>query len=1141
MLKCVSSFLTALSLSLSSYGADSVTESSRQIPLAYDVDVVVIGGTVRGVAAAQEAAKNGATVFLAAPRPYLGEDICGTYRLWLNEDEKPMTTLGKSLFPNKSLTDFGSAVKFKYSTDIKSVKPHKDNGRMLTDGKYNSPNNESVQFNESVTIVSDLGQVKELESLHLLNFQRPGQFALSKVTVYVSNDKKTWTKHKEIINDRISHGRFESAPLEIKADLNLKTRYVKLDVEQHKNAQRMLLAELLLIEKKGSNVVAKKAEKRVTTPMTIKTALDKALINSGVQFLYGSYVTDVIRDKSGKVAGVVMANRSGRQAVRAKVIIDATDRAVAARMTKSEFRDFKPGKYKFSRIVLEGEQGKNAKDLGLVYRTNKVNSNFKVFEHTVELDMKDNSWASFAKADQEARNLTWQPGQVAGAEKLFYIPTDTLRGKSSFEGAWKGVGVLPIDAFKTAKEDFLYVLSANADVSPEVGEKLTRPLAGIALGKKIGQDAAATAKSRTLDALADLTIDGEVKSDDLKADIGEMLHGIRSRAELGDQKFITSEARSLPIIAKYDTVVVGGGTGGAPAGVGAARGGARTLVIEYLHGLGGVGTLGRISKYYHGNRVGFTKEVDNGVVSLEVKGSTKPGKGWNIENKMEWLRSEIVKAGGDVWFRSLGVGSVLKGNKFVGVVVVTPFGRGVVLANSVIDATGNAVVPAFAGLKTQEITGEHISVQGTGLPPYTPGESYKNSDWTFTDDDDVLDMWRIHVVARKKYSEAFDQGQLIDTRARRRIIGDVIVSPMDIINQRIYPDVITVSKSNFDNHGFSSHSLFMVTPPDKKGLVGNVPYRALLPRGYDGLLVTGLGMSAHGDAMPVMRMQPDVQNHGYAAGKASAMAAENGTTVRNVNIRELQEHLVSMDIIPQSLVGAKDTYPIPSDVLAEAVSKIGKDYSGISKVLVEPKKALPMLQQAWSKAKTEDEKLRYAHVLGMIFDGTGSETLIKVINTKQWDKGWNFRGMGQFGATTSPLDNLIIALGRTGDKSGIPTVVQKLKGLTPKSEFSHSRAVSIALESYKDPSTAKALADFLNLPGISGHSFVEIKDTIERSPISLVDNSTRNNSLRELIVARALYRCGDYQGLGEKILKAYAEDFRGHYAAHARSILKEGK
>jgi len=54
--------------------AQVINESERDIPIAYDVDVVVVGGTSRGVAAAVAVSKEGASVFLAAPRPYLGED-----------------------------------------------------------------------------------------------------------------------------------------------------------------------------------------------------------------------------------------------------------------------------------------------------------------------------------------------------------------------------------------------------------------------------------------------------------------------------------------------------------------------------------------------------------------------------------------------------------------------------------------------------------------------------------------------------------------------------------------------------------------------------------------------------------------------------------------------------------------------------------------------------------------------------------------------------------------------------------------------------------------------------------------------------------------------------------------------------------
>jgi hypothetical protein len=51
---------------------------------------------------------------------------------------------------------------------------------------------------------------------------------------------------------------------------------------------------------------------------------------------------------------------------------------------------------------------------------------------------------------------------------------------------------------------------------------------------------------------------------------------------------------------------------------------------------------------------------------------------------------------------------------------------------------------------------------------------------------------------------------------------------------------------------------------------------------------------------------------------------------------------------------------------------------------------------------------------------------------------------------------------------------------------------------------------------------------------------TRRESLRELLLARALYRCGDYQGVGKRILESYTHDLRGHLARHAQAVLEAG-
>ena len=145
--------------------------------------------------------------------------------------------------------------------------------------------------------------------------------------------------------------------------------------------------------------------------------------------------------------------------------------------------------------------------------------------------------------------------------------------------------------------------------------------------------------------------------------------------------------------------------------------------------------------------------------------------------------------------------------------------------------------------------------------------------------------------------------------------------------------------------------------------------------------------------------------------------------------------------------------------------------------------------------------------------------------------------MGQYGASLSALDSAFIALGRTRDKRGLTAILDKVGQLDEESEFSHCRAVAMALETLGDIAATQALANLLQKPGIMGHAFTEIEQARLRTPASPTDTQTRNHSLRELILARALYRCGDYEGLGEKILTEYARDLRGHYARHAQEIL----
>jgi len=532
------------------------------------------------------------------------------------------------------------------------------------------------------------------------------------------------------------------------------------------------------------------------------------------------------------------------------------------------------------------------------------------------------------------------------------------------------------------------------------------------------------------------------------------------------------------------------------------------------------------------------KEIDDGVKSFGGYARPRRG-GWNVEWKKEWYRSELRKAGADIWFGTLGCGAYVEGRDVRGVVVATPEGRGVLLAKTVIDSTGNADIAASAGAKCVYTDGTSVAVQGSGLPGLKLGAGYTNTDWTFIDDGDILDIWRSFVIAKKKYKDAYDLGQLIDTRERRRIAGEFTMSPMDISTGRTYPDTIVISRSNFDTHGFTEHPMFSIRPPDREEMLVNVPYRCLLPEGLDGILVTGLGISAHRDAMPVIRMQADIQNQGYAAGVAAAMAAESGKNVRDIDLKKLQKHLVEKGNLPESVVTDTDSFPLPEDKIAEAVEWVVNDFNGLDIILAQPEDAMPHLLRAYRRSKTHESRVAYAHILGMLGEPSVAGTLAAEIRSRTWDKGWNYKGMGQFGPSMSELDSIIVSLGRTRDIKALDPIIEKVEQIDIESEFSHSRAVAIALETLGHPDAAKPLARLLKKPGMQGHAFTDIEDARQRTPDSPVDNDTRNKSLRELILARALYRCGDYEGLGEKILNDYSRDLRAHYARHAGAVLKQ--
>jgi hypothetical protein len=109
----------------------------------------------------------------------------------------------------------------------------------------------------------------------------------------------------------------------------------------------------------------------------------------------------------------------------------------------------------------------------------------------------------------------------------------------------------------------------------------------------------------------------------------------------------------------------------------------------------------------------------------------------------------------------------------------------------------------------------------------------------------------------------------------------------------------------FDPDGFKQGSLDMVGEATKAGVLDRVhfsdsvcrgrdyytPYRALMPREVDQILVAGRHYSVTPSAQKLSREIPPCMAQGEAVGSAAALAANAGVTVREVDPRAIQKQM----------------------------------------------------------------------------------------------------------------------------------------------------------------------------------------------------------------------------------------------------------
>jgi ribulose 1,5-bisphosphate synthetase/thiazole synthase len=876
------------------------------------------------------------------------------------------------------------------------------------------------------------------------------------------------------------------------------------------------------------------------SPMHVKSTLENELIDFGVDFLYSSFATEILTDEKGAIAGVVITNRSGRQAIRARSIVDCTHTASVAAMAGAEFTSFAAGNQQF-RFTAVGNKLKEISGIKAVVMPKPVvfgGKEWPMITYTYNYMLKDNSYSSLMQAEQYIRSLVWDADQVDSSDLLWYIPSQFVR-TDGYVDAFTTVRNLPLQAFSPKNVNNLWVLSPSAGLSRETAAIAMRPINALYLGALLGEEIAYMIK--------DIPAPGKPKVKQFVINAnnygasGEILRPLRKANHNG---YVESPEGALPVLGEYDIVVLGGGTAGSTAGIAAAQQGVKTLMLEYLHGLGGLGTLGMIGRYWDGYREGYTTVLDNGVRNMAPLDHPRQRKDWQEESvadwKMEWLRREYLNAGGELWFGVIGCGALTENGQVKGLVISTPSGRGAILAKTIIDSTGSADIAIAAGAGYEYTGGKTLAVQGAGTGHINPGNNYNNNDWLFVDDTDVLDISRAYIQGKIKAKGQYDLVKLPQTRERRRIIAEHTVSVTDVLSHRRYADTISFHRSSFDTHGMVVDPYFLLSPPMERHTIydADVPLRSLLPKGLEGIIVTGLGAGAHRDAMPVIRMRSCLQTQGYSVGYLAAQAVKEGLPLRKLNIKRIQKHLVSIGNLPARVLTDKDFKGFSIKELQSAANSVTDNYKGLEILLSDPVRSMPPLRNCLKTDTNPAHALVYASVLCMMGDAEYANIVADTIRKHSlWDKGWDYTGMGQFGMSLSPLDALLMSLGAAHNKAYLPAVLEKAVLLKPEDAFSHYRAVAYTSENLSDQAAAPVLAALLCAPGLRGQSIITYAEARRSTVPGMEDTSVRNLALKELHLAGALYKCGDKDGIAKEILLRYAKGLQGHYARYAEETL----
>ena len=173
---------------------------------------------------------------------------------------------------------------------------------------------------------------------------------------------------------------------------------------------------------------------------------------------------------------------------------------------------------------------------------------------------------------------------------------------------------------------------------------------------------------------------------------------------------IQEAPRDIPVVGEYDVIVAGGGPGGIPAAIAAARAGAKTLLIERYGFLGGMATAGLIGPILGTRASGSDEPIIGGIAEELCRAMADLGMAAPYDQAVTTggIRFEpegfklvcdelVLDAGIALRLHSLVADALTEDGRIRALILESKSDREAVLGKVFVDATGDADVVARSG------------------------------------------------------------------------------------------------------------------------------------------------------------------------------------------------------------------------------------------------------------------------------------------------------------------------------------------------------------------------------------------------------------------------------------------------------------